>query len=190
MSENMKELHEKGKESLINQAIQEDEYNEFRDSTEEDTESIKNPEDYNISFNPKEEDVDDLEKYDPTNYTDNEEEYPEVNEFDLPIFPGGPVQSQVDSWKQAYANCKIFIIELAEEMYIYRTLNRHEYKQIVEYDINQLTREEVICKTCTLWPIDFGYKQMANGKAGVPSTYASIIMESSGFTKQYKIVEL
>jgi hypothetical protein len=51
-------------------------------------------------------------------------------------------------------------------------------------------REETICQTVTLWPGDYNYKDMAVQKAGIPSTLSEIIMEKSGFTKNYAVEEL
>ena len=72
--------------------------------------------------------------------------------------------------------------------FIFRTLNRFEYKQIVAIEnIDALYREEIICTTCVLWPRNYDFKAMAGEDGGYPSTLAQIIMENSGFTKEYGI---
>jgi hypothetical protein len=116
------------------------------------------------------------------------QEYPKIDEFDKPIFPGGPLQSQINSWKKQFTGYDIYVTEVAGEYFVFRTLNRFEYKQIVSLqNTDPLMREEIICETVTLWPAGYKWDSMATGKAGIPSTYSQIIMEKSGFTKDYAI---
>lgn len=120
--------------------------------------------------------------------SDNEEfEYP-IDLNDTPIFEGGPGVSQVEVWKKQFSKEKIFHTQILEKHFVFRTLNRFEYKQIVAIDnIDALYREEIICKTCVLWPYNYDFKKMAGEDSGYPSTLAQIIMENSGFTKEYGI---
>ena len=84
-----------------------------------------------------------------------------------------------------------FVTEILNETFVFRTLNRFEYKQLVTFiDINALQREETICQTAVLWPIDYDYIKMSTEKAGIPSTLSEIIMEKSGFTKDFAIQEI
>ena len=105
----------------------------------------------------------------------------EQKKQDALLFPGGPLESVVETWKEKYG--EVFLTELSGEYYIWRPLNRYEYKQIINSTggISPLQREEVICQNCILWPTDFDEVAMANGKAGVPSVLAEQIMEISGF---------
>lgn len=104
------------------------------------------------------------------------------------IFPGGPTVAQVDIWKKQFTNEKVFHVQVLEKDFIFRTLNRYEYKQIVAIEnTDSLFREEVICRTCVLFPYNYDFKTMAKEDSGYPSTLASIIMENSGFTTNYGI---
>lgn len=104
------------------------------------------------------------------------------------IFEGGPSLSQVELWKKQFGKNKIFHTQILEKHFVFRTLDRYEYKQIVAIDnIDALYREEIICKTCVLFPYDYNFKKMAAEDGGYPSTLAQIIMENSGFTKEYGI---
>lgn len=107
------------------------------------------------------------------------------------IFPGGPKVGEVEAWKKLYNGHDVFITEIGSDnpkIFIYRTLNRFEYKQLVSMaDTDPLQREEIICQAVTLWPKGYDWKDMAKVHAGLPSTYAEIIMEKSGFTKEYAI---
>jgi len=98
------------------------------------------------------------------------------------IFPGGPLRSQIDSWKKQHN--EVYMTEIGEEVYIWRPLNRFEYKTIVALkNTDPLQREELICEQCVLYPLEYDISAMANGKAGVPALLAESIMEASGFTR-------
>jgi len=116
-----------------------------------------------------------------------EEDY-YIDPDDTPIFDGGPGISQIDLWKKQYTKEKIFHTQILDKHFVFRTLNRFEYKQIVAIEnIDALYREEIICHTCVLWPFNYDFKKMAAEDSGYPSTLAQIIMENSGFTKEYGI---
>lgn len=105
-----------------------------------------------------------------------------------PLFEGGPPVGQVALWKKQFSKEKVFHTQILDRHFIFRTLNRFEYKQIVAIDnIDALYREEIICSTCVLWPRNYNFKAMAEEDSGYPSTLAQIIMENSGFTKEYGI---
>lgn len=128
------------------------------------------PGEYNIAYEPE-----------------AEEDY-YIDPNDTPIFDGGPGISQIDLWKKQYTKEKIFHTQILDKHFVFRTLNRFEYKQIVAIEnIDALYREEIICHTCVLWPINYDFKKMAAEDSGYPSTLAQIIMENSGFTKEYGI---
>lgn len=115
-------------------------------------------------------------------------------EDDIPImggnlvFENGPDIGQVELWKKQFSKEKVFHTKILDRDFIFRTLNRFEYKQIVAVEnIDALYREELICQTCVLWPIGYNFQMMAEDDSGYPSTLAQIIMENSGFTKEYGI---
>ena len=120
--------------------------------------------------------------------TDNYDYEYSIDPNDTPIFEDGPGISQVEIWKKQFSKEKIFHTQILEKHFVFRTLNRYEYKQIVAIEnIDALYREEIICKTCVLWPYNYDFKIMAGEDSGYPSTLAQIIMENSGFTKEYGI---
>jgi hypothetical protein len=178
--EKLQDQQEEQEES-VDATEQEDIYSEFRnedDTTEEnypDTEieysdPVYTEREVDIEHSPSE----DIPEY----YIDNNNS----------VFPGGPTVAQVDVWKKQFTNEKVFHVKIIEKDFIFRTLNRHEYKQIVAIEnADSLFREEVICKTCVLFPFNYDFKTMAKEDSGYPSTLASIIMENSGFTTEYGI---
>lgn len=108
---------------------------------------------------------------------------------DEPIFPGGPLYSQVRSWyktaQQQGPGHNVYITPFSKELIvIWRTINRAEYKEIAStQNTDPLQREEMICEQCVLWPQPFTYTMQAKGLAGVPSLIASHIMIASGFDR-------
>lgn len=116
-----------------------------------------------------------------------EDEY-EIDPDDIPLFENGPGLSQIEIWKKQFGKEKVFHTQILDKHFVFRTLNRFEYKQIVAIEnIDALYREEIICNTCVLWPLNYNFKKMAKEDSGYPSTLAQIIMENSGFTKEYGI---
>lgn len=121
-------------------------------------------------------------------YNEELDEDFEISEENEPIFEGGPGKDQIDIWKKEYGESCIFHTKILEKHFVFRTLKRFEYKQIVAIEnIDPLHREEIICSTVTLWPHKYDFKKMAKDDGGYPSTLAQIIMENSGFTKEYGI---
>lgn len=117
-----------------------------------------------------------------------DDELPRLSAYDEPLFPGGPGKSQIQTWKKEWDGYELYVTEVLTDKFIFRTLNRYEYKQLVSLDkVDALQREEIICQTVTLWPQNYSWDSMATTKAGIPSTYSNIIMEKSGFTKDYAI---
>lgn len=186
----------------------EDPYAEFRDEIEEisnesyEQEENKNDEEsYVVPRHTPNNDYYQNE-YDSVNIRNsmNQEEYDYENSLmeeskvtnDDPIlFPGGPTKSQVDSWKNKYKGAGVYIVDVCDNLFVIRTLNRFEYKQIIRQpQLDASQREEVICETTVLFPENYTWKEMAKKDAGIPSTLSQIIMQKSGFTDEYLIERL
>lgn len=174
---------QKNKKEDKNIAPNEDIYKDFRAEAEDDY-------NYNINSTPTEP----LQEYPKINNQINENYYNEYPEYDIdssyssPIFEGGPTKEMVDIWKKQWEGYEIFLVELPEQLFVCRSLSRYEYKQIVSLrKVDALQREEIICETVVLWPVNFGIETMSVGNAGTPSTLAEIIMNKSGFSKEYNI---
>lgn len=111
-----------------------------------------------------------------------------INEDDFQIYDNGPYVSQVEIWKKQYGEGHVLHTQVIDKHFIFRTLNRFEYKQIVAMqNVDALMREEIICQTCVLHPRNYNFKTIASSEAGYPSTLSKIIMENSGFTAEYGI---
>jgi hypothetical protein len=104
---------------------------------------------------------------------------PEVQEELL--FEGGPKQSKVEEWKSLYKS--IYLTEFEDgEVFIWRTLKRKEFKDIVKVEgADAMYREERVCERCVLWPEKYDFIAMTAGKAGAPTLLSEQIMSKSGF---------
>lgn len=123
----------------------------------------------------------------PINTEEVFEENP-INENDFQIYEYGPYMSQIEIWKKQYGQGHVLHTQVIDKHFVFRTLNRFEYKQIVAMqNVDALMREEIICSTCVLHPRNYDFKSMASSEAGYPSTLSKIIMENSGFTSEYGI---
>lgn len=161
----------------------------FDDEEMQQDEEIKNTsadEEYDTPQYDGETDLSDIKL---ENSTDEEiKDLPKISPYDEPLFAGGPTKSQIQLWKKEWAGYNIYLTEILDKTFIFRTLNRYEYKQLISFqDLDALQREEIICQTVTLYPEGYNWKDMITTAAGIPSKYAQIIMEKSGFTDDYAI---
>lgn len=167
-------------EAQENEAPPTDIYAEFREDSEEDFVEIDDVS-VKITDEPSGHDASSIELQ-----PEEDIELPKISPYDEPICVGGPTMAQVNLWKKEWANYRVMLVQIGDEYFVIRSLNRHEYKQIIALpNSNALQNEEIFCERCTLWPENYNWKKMASGKAGVPSTLASVIMENSGFTQDY-----
>lgn len=105
------------------------------------------------------------------------------------VFPGGPTHNQVENWKQEFGD--IYMTEFDDETYIWRTLSRLEYKNLMNQgSSSEWEGEELIAQTCVLWPENYGPEEISDGKAGVPSILSDQIMAKSGFAAQSRAQKL
>lgn len=102
------------------------------------------------------------------------------------IFPNGPLRTEVASWKKQFEvdGHTVNLTEIGTEVFIWRTLNRVEYREIMAIpNTDPLQREEIICEVCVLFPYEYNFKAMSESKAGIPAILAEQIMKESGFVK-------
>lgn len=106
------------------------------------------------------------------------------------LFEGGPTIAQVEEWKRLYG--AIYMTEFDDgEVFIWRPLNRKEFKEIMKIDgADSLYREERVCEKCIIWPENYDFMSMSLGKAGVPTMISEQIMEKSGFAAKTGPVQL
>lgn len=106
---------------------------------------------------------------------------------DEPLFPGGPMVSEVNSWKKQFevdGHAIMMSDDIGGETFIWRTLSRTEYREIMNLpNTDPLQREEIICEICVLFPYNYKFDTMASRKAGIPAVLAEQILHESGFKK-------
>ena len=102
------------------------------------------------------------------------------------IFPGGPTFEVVDEWKARFGEIYSTTFD-EDETFIWRTMNRVEYKEVLNIKgADLMYREERICTKCVLWPIGYDPIKIAAGKAGIPTLLTEQIMDKSGFSADNK----
>lgn len=71
----------------------------------------------------------------------------------------------------------VFMANIDGNLFIYRSLGRSEYKEIMQNtEIDDFTKEDVICDVCTLFPQNFDF---ANCAAGIPGQLTEQIIKNS-----------
>lgn len=98
------------------------------------------------------------------------------------VFPNGPTYDELEKWKSQF-NGDIFMTEFDDDdIFIWRPIRRKEYKDISKINnADQFYKEERICEKCVLFPRNYSYMSMTQGKAGIPSLLSELILEKSGF---------
>ncbi len=95
---------------------------------------------------------------------------------------GGPTQQEIDEWKTKFGD--IFVATFGEEKFVYRSIRRFEYKNIMQLgtqDVDNRTfLEEKVAKMCIVWP-EIDASKLPTLKAGTISTLVDLIMTASNF---------
>lgn len=90
-----------------------------------------------------------------------------------------PLDYKLIQYKDEYWS--IYKSEILKYNFIWRELSRGEYNKILRYFVNDLDREEYICKLCVLEPKEFDFLSC---EAGVASSLAEQILIESGFSSK------
>lgn len=71
----------------------------------------------------------------------------------------------------------VFIYQADSQVFIYRSLGRSEYKNILtDEQFDDFAKEELICQICTLWPEEYDFD---NCSAGIPTVLTKSILKNS-----------
>lgn len=81
---------------------------------------------------------------------------------------------KIIDWKNKYSN--IFAVKIAGELFIIRPLTRSEFNKIMEFDANDVLKENMVCETATLYPENYDFETCI---AGIPTELAKKILEES-----------
>lgn len=127
--------------------------------------------------------------YDGSEEPYDEQFYDDPAELLFDGVPDSPTKTDLEVWKKQYGASNIYAMRiLGKKNFVFRTLSRIEWKRTISREnIDGLSREEIVCETCVLWPEGYNWQTMINEEAGIPSTLCSQIMERSGFTDEVEI---
>ena len=81
----------------------------------------------------------------------------------------------------------LFFTELDNQLFIYRTINRKEYKDILKADMDTLDKQDEVCKLCILYPENF---DIDNCDGGIPQQLYKEIIDKSCISIEDTIILL
>ena|SRR5665213_1765928 len=91
----------------------------------------------------------------------------------------GVTDVQIGEWKAKFGD--IYLINLGDEQYVYRSIRRFEYKQVMSTpESNRAFNEDKIVQMCIVYPT-IDVTKMPAMKAGTVSTLVELIMAASNF---------
>lgn len=93
-------------------------------------------------------------------------------------------QDKLEQFKSLYGN--IYSVEILGNFFVFRELRRGEFKEIELLDIDDGSKEDEICRRCTLSPDVFG-EDLYHG--GVLTSLSQCILRESGFLDPYVLVD-
>jgi hypothetical protein len=92
----------------------------------------------------------------------------QLQAFDLLVF------------KEQNEGHRVMYINICNREFVFRTLGKKEYKNILNVANNEFDLEDMICQIALIYPEDFDFKDCPLG--GLSKTIAPLITELSGFT--------
>ena len=101
---------------------------------------------------------------------------------ELQEYEDAPDEAILEAWKSTYGKFFVSSVLGDNDVFIWRTLNRTEYKQLANTGVmkNQASYEEAIIRKCLLWP-KVGQEDIAASDAGIIPTLSKQILFKSGF---------
>jgi hypothetical protein len=123
------------------------------------------------------------------NNGNNNDDPPEIGPDEKLWDPDGPTKAMIDEWKATYGDVYVTSVT-PERHYVWRTLRRSEYRELVQRlekqiadgvssAVANMNNEESASEICILYP-KYSHIDPSN-MAGVASVIAQEIMEASGF---------
>lgn len=91
----------------------------------------------------------------------------------------GPSDDQIEHWKEQFGECYLMSFD-PEDTYVWRPVNRLEYKNILQGAKDDAHFMEMVVQRCVLWP-EIDVQVLTAGKAGTIPTLHAVIMEGSNF---------
>lgn len=106
------------------------------------------------------------------------------------VHVNGPTRKEIEGWKEKYGVKKISMIVVGGDIFVFRTLKRPEYREVLRnQELTALDREEVFSEKCTLFPYNFSTDN-DDFDAGIYTILSDAIIDRSGFTSTTGIIRL
>lgn len=106
------------------------------------------------------------------------------------VHVNGPTRKEIEGWKEKYGVKKISMIVVGGDIFVFRTLKRPEYREVLRnQELTALDREEVFSEKCTLYPYNFSTDN-DEFDAGIYTILSDAIIDRSGFTSTTGIIRL
>jgi hypothetical protein len=83
-------------------------------------------------------------------------------------------QEDLQLWKSMYED--VYSVPIMNQEFVFRTLGREEYKNILDKDLPIAEEQELVCQTAVLYPEGFDFK---HSPAGYAATLSNLILEYS-----------
>ena len=87
--------------------------------------------------------------------------------------------SVIEQWKGQFGTVEM--TKIGGEYYIYRSMNRKEYRDMIEQNLVRNQNEEYVMRRCVLHPKIDELILGSAGPAGLPSSISTLVMEISQF---------
>lgn len=106
------------------------------------------------------------------------------------VHVNGPTRKEIEGWKEKYGVKKISMIVVGGDIFVFRTLKRPEYREVLRnQELTALDREEIFAEKCTLYPYNFSTDN-DDFDAGIYTILSDAIIDRSGFTSTTGIIRL
>ena len=96
------------------------------------------------------------------------------NENKFTIYNETDFMNMINEFQDKYE--EVYWNTIDGQIFVYRPLGRLEYKEVLNSDISDIEKEDVVCKACLLYPEDFDFDDCA---AGIPTMLFKSIMKNS-----------
>ena len=96
------------------------------------------------------------------------------NENKFTIYNETDFMNMINEFQDKYE--EVYWNTIDGQIFVYRPLGRLEYKEVLNSDISDIEKEDVVCKACLLYPEDFDFDDCT---AGIPTMLFKSIMKNS-----------
>ena len=93
------------------------------------------------------------------------------------------ISNLLEKFKAKYKN--IYIYQFEEQVFIYHSIGRKDYKELVLNDaFNEEDKEETLCSKCVIYPENYDFENCE--EAGLPTKLAEEIIKNSYLSKDHR----